>query len=243
MRSRLPLLCLACSLLGCYGGVDDSPRSEILDDVDASPGEDVADDVTAARELQHPASGWIELESSPVVPWCGAVLVAPDVVVTSARCLDGWHHSFMDVGFGAVQTRRYGIAEVEIQADVDRLHALAALRLDEPVVGIDPVEIGSPRANACEVQAVSYLFVVRGDAGSRWLWEGCLAEGRLVATAGAPNCHGDLGAGAFMADGSLAGIAVDAWSDGGCVPGQLLATVADHGAFFDAALDMSHPEL
>jgi hypothetical protein len=243
MRSRLPLLWLACSTLGCYGGVDDTPRSEIRDDAEGVDDEVADDEPAAARTLQHPASGWIELESSPVLPWCGAVLVAPDVVVTSASCLDGYHHSFMDVGFGAVATRRYGIAEVEIQADVDpREHALAALRLDEPVQGVQPVELDTARSRACGVQAVSYLFVVRGDAGSRWLWEGCLANGRLVATAGAPNCHGDLGAGAFMADGSLAGITIDAWTEGGCAPGQILATVADNEAFFDLALDLSRPD-
>lgn len=198
--------------------------------------------VPADREMQLPASAWMDHEDSPIMPWCGAVLVAPDVVVTAARCVEGWDKSYMNLGFGRIQSTVYPIAEIVLQRDIEpREHALAALRLAEPVRGVDPVELALPQGQVCNAQSVSFVYVLRGEESSRDVWSGCLNGGELRATAGAPNCHGDMGVGVFLPDGSLAGVAVDAVSEGGCVPGHRIATVADNEAFFDLALELSQP--
>jgi hypothetical protein len=242
MRSRFSVLLLAGSLGGCYVGSEDAPRSEIVDDPAGELAVAGAEVVPADRSMRHTASAWLDHEDSPIMPWCGAVLVAPDVAMTAARCVDGWDKSYLNIGFGSLSATAYPIAEIRVQHDaVDRQTALAAIRLEEPVRGIDPVELALPADRVCDVQSVSWIYVLRGEESSRGVWSGCLDDGELRATAGSPNCHGDMGVGAFLPDGSLAGIAVDAWSEGGCVPGHRIATVADNEAFFDLALELSQP--
>jgi hypothetical protein len=189
------------------------------------------------------AAGWIEHAESPIVPWCAAVLVAPDVAVTSALCAQ-WPGEFLSVGFGpAGAGRRYAVERIELQTDAAREDlALAALVLDRPVEGVEPVALGSADRPVCGVQSVSYEFVLRGDEGDRWAWSGCLTPGvraSVEATEGAPNCHGDLGAGVFSERGELLGITVDAWSAEGCVEHALIATVDASERFFEHALDQS----
>jgi len=244
MHSRsYVLLLLAGSSAACYVGTEDAPRSEIVEDAAGEvAGEDAEVARPADRHMLHPASAWLDHAESPIMPWCGAVLVAPDVAVTAARCVDGWDKSYLDLGFGGIESTVYEIAEIVVQREVEpREHALAAVRLAQPVRGVDPVELTLPRGEVCDVQSVSYVYVLRGEDSSRGVWSGCLSQGELRATRGSPNCHGDMGVGAFLADGSLAGVAIDAWSEGGCVPGHRIATVADNEAFFDLALELSRP--
>jgi hypothetical protein len=199
-------------------------------------------DDPADRTMRHPAAAWLDHEDSPIMPWCGAVLVAPDVAVTAARCVEGWDRSYLGLGFGPTDSTVHEIAEIVVQREVEpREHALAAVRLVDAVRDVDPVELALPRAEVCDVQSVSYVYVLRGDHSSRGVWSGCLNANELRATAGTPNCHGDMGVGAFLPDGSLAGVAVDAWSEGGCVPGHRIATVVDNEGFFDLALELSRP--
>jgi hypothetical protein len=40
---------------------------------------------------------------------------------------------------------------------------------------------------------------------------------------------------------ALLGVAVDAWSDGGCALGHRFASVEENAAFFDVAMDLSTP--
>ncbi|HET6583075.1 MAG TPA: trypsin-like serine protease [Nannocystaceae bacterium] len=245
MRKLASILLLGCSS-ACYVGLDGDDDSVELNEDDAVflADAELGGEIAATRAMALPASGWLDHEGSPITPWCGAVLVAPDVVVTAAHCLDGLHYSFIDVGFGRIGSRTYEIAESIVQSDaIDRDRALAAFRLTEPVVGVEPVELDVRRQDVCEVLSVVYRYVLRGEESERSLWSGCITADELRATAGTPNCHGDMGTGAFLSDGSLVGVAVDAWSEEAvCVPGHRLATVADNEAFFDLALDLSRPE-
>lgn len=243
MRARLSILLLAGSSAACYVGTEDAPpRSEIVDDPAGEIAVEATVAVPAARTMRHPASAWIDHVDSPILPWCGAVLVAPDVAVTAARCVDGWDKSYLELGFGALETTTHEIVEIVVQRDVEpREHALAAVRLAAPVSGVEPVELALTRTAVCDVQSISYVYVLRGEHSSRGVWSGCLEAGELRATHGVPNCHGDMGFGAFLPDGSLAGVAIDAWSEGSCVPGHRIATVTDNEAFFDLALELSAP--
>jgi hypothetical protein len=244
---RASLLALASTLLACDVANDgSSPSQPIADDRDeASDGEITV--APATTELA--ASGWIELADSPIVPWCGAVLVAPDVAITSARCVLGYDAGFLEVGFGQVgATKKVAVDRVELQRDVAPELALAALQLSEPVVGAHPADLtkADPRERICGVRSVSYTYALVGEPSPRWSWAGCIDPREpswITAEVGAPNCHGDLGAGAFLPNGALLGVVVDARSDGDCVLEERIASFADttNEAFIDSALELSRP--
>lgn len=257
MRCHLPVLSLllACSA-ACYGGAPGDEDGEPVpfadeDDDSARP----ADAITPARRgTALPGAAWLDRADSPITPWCAAVLVAPDVVITAARCIDSPSTGHLRVGFGDIATPAYAVAEIVLQddsTDPHPDHALAALRLAGPVDDVAPVDLALGRDGVCDVSSVANRYVIRGDAGRRWLWRGCVVDDALTAEvdaeasdadeSDAPNCHGDMGAGAFAPDGALLGVAVDAWSDGGCALGHRLASVAGNAAFFERAMDLSTP--
>jgi hypothetical protein len=200
------------------------------------------DHLVELSDVPFAAAGWVEHADGPVVPWCGAVLVAPDVAITTADCA-GSPEAYLSVGFGLVGSRRYGVERIEMQTDAQRDDiALAALVLDRPVDGVEPVALGRADRAVCGATSISYEFVLRGEPGERWSWSGCFTPGvraSLAATEGAPNCHGDMGAAVFDEHGALLGITVGAWSDDGCVENALVATVDESERFFDRALELS----
>lgn len=246
---RPHLLALSLLLVGsaaCYAGVepddDIEPVAFAADDDDGRPADAILP--AARRGAALPGAAWLDRADSPITPWCAAVLVAPDVVVTGARCIDSPSTSHLRVGFGDIATPAYAVAEIVLQddsTDPDPDHGLAALRLAGPVQDVAPVDLALGRDGLCDVSSVANRYVIRGDAGHRWLWRGCVVDDALEAEVDAPNCHGDMGAGAFTADGALLGIAVDAWSDGGCALGHRLASVAKNAAFLELAMDLSAP--
>lgn len=247
MRCRLPVLSLllACSA-ACYVGAEGNEGADPVpfadDEDDARPADAVIP--AARRGTALPGAAWLDRADSPITPWCAAVLVAPDVVVTAARCIDSPSTSHLRVGFGDIAAPAYAVAEIVLQddsTDPHPDHGLAALRLAGPVQGVAPVDLTLGREGMCDVSSVANRYVIRGDAGRRWLWRGCVVDDALEAEVDAPNCHGDMGAGAFTADGALLGVAVDAWSDGGCALGHRLASVAKNAAFFERAMDLSTP--
>jgi hypothetical protein len=246
MRVLLLLVVLGSSSVACYVGPSGGERSEILAEEEQIEVVTAAGEPSAQRPMRHPAAAWIDHEGSPILPWCGAVLVAPDVAVTAARCIDGWDRSWLNVGFGAVDGAVVPIDEIVVQRDVEpREHALAALRLAEPALGVEPMTLTIAAPPSCGVETVAYRYVLRDEAvreedAVRRVWTGCLEGDRVRADAGEPNCHGDMGAGAIAGD-ALVGIAVDAWSEGACMVGHELATVAANEAFFDEALELSRP--
>ncbi len=239
---RTSILLLVLSVMACHSTDDGALRSDddegLAETAPGAPAPAPAPD----RWLPLAASGWIDHEDSPITPWCGVVLIAPDVVVTAARCLGGYDRRDFAVGFGAVGSKHLEIDEALEQQDARNPdHALVALRLAGPVDGIEPVSLDLRRDGPCDVESVGYRYAPRGDASARWVWGGCLDSGTLIASAGEPNCHGDMGTGAFLADGALVGVAIDIWSEGGCAKGHLLATVTDNESFFDSALELSRP--
>lgn len=257
MRCRLPVLSLllACSAAACAAEPDEDaePVPSAADDDDgARPADAIVP--AAHRGAALPGAAWLDRADSPITPWCAAVLVAPDVVVTAARCIDSPSTSHLRVGFGDIATPAYAVAEIVLQddsTDPHPDHALAALRLAGPVQDVAPVDLALGGDALCDVSSVAHRYVIRGDPSRRWLWRGCVVDDALTASSDAeesdtdesdaPNCHGDMGAGAFAPDGALLGVAVDAWSDGGCALGHRLASVAKNAAFFERAMDLSTP--
>lgn len=209
-------------------------------------------------QLPHQAGGFLEHARSPLVPFCHAVLIAPDVVVTAARCVDdGWWE--LSFGVGEVGGEMIAVDEAMLHpfAADGPGHALVALRLEHPVRGVVPAIAMVPEEVPCGVEIPSYDVVLRGEEGTRHIWTACGLEpatgeeGNLfVAMDGYPNCHGDSGAGAF--DAREDGDHIIGWVTGAghlgaphpideiCVTDVELASAADNMDFLTAALALSH---
>lgn len=207
-------------------------------------------------ELRHLAGGFLEHARSPLVPFCLGVLVARDVVVTSARCVDdGW--SELSFGIGAVGSATIPVDDAMLHplAQEDAHHALVALVLARPVLSVAPAEGIVPREVPCGVEIPSYEVALRGASALRSVWTACgLTQRRdvFIAMDGYPNCHGDSGAGVF--DGERMDDGVIGWVtaaghlgpphpiDDVCVTDVEIASVADNPEFLAAALSLSRTD-
>ena len=190
------------------------------------------------------ASGRLELESSPISPWCGAVLVAPDVAVTATHCVAGHYPEAFSVAFGdpsmAELAPRATVADVIAETEA----TLAILVLEKPVVAIAPATLADDDAGSrCGAAAVSHEYVAKheDDPGARWLVTGCLDGEQLDALDDTPNCHGEQGSGVFV-DGSLVGITIgmgDAFDGRGCAAALRVARLDRDDAVVQAALALA----
>jgi hypothetical protein len=186
----------------------------------------------------HPAAIHILLDDAFIRPWCGGVLVAPDVVVTAANCAAGVSASRLEIG--TMIPGVHGEHAVEQVAPLARDPRLVALVLEEPVEGVEPASIARLEDDECGVQSVSYLYVAGPDAPlSRWVWSGCYtAETHAVEPVrGEPNCHGDSGAPVFDEDGDMIGVVVAASGHDVCID-ELTLAGPESGAY-DEALELS----
>lgn len=199
----------------------------------------VAERSPASLEIAHPASGWMEIERSPLVPWCGAVLIAPDVALTATDCLQGVYRDEISAGFGNPERDR-AIPVIEVEAlPGDRLVALV---LEEPVVGVEPASF-TPVSPTCDTTGISYEHTVRGESVERWTWSGCVDPSTELPTLkveqGQPNCHGEGGAGVFS-NAELVGVVIGGHGPG-CIDTVEMATLATDAAAIERALDRSAP--
>lgn len=203
------------------------------------------------QALAHPTGGWLEHARSPLVPFCHAVLIAPDVVVTSSRCADdGWDELAFGVGASGTASIPVVAALRHPMAVEDPQHALIALVLEGPVAGVEPAQLVEPQLPPCGVELPTYRVALRGEESDRRIWTACALDvegerdGVLVAMEGYPNCHGDSGAGAFVPGERDR---VMGWVTGAgflgprhpehevCVTSVELATVQANRAFLDDA--------
>jgi hypothetical protein len=216
--------------------------------------------IAALAPVAHPTGGYLEHERSPLSPYCHAVLIAPDVVVTASRCAeDGWSELSFGIGEVGGETIPVDAVMYHPEAGEDRGHALVALVLEHPVAGIEPALTAIPEAVPCGVELPSYEIARRGDAAPRHVWTACAidsedeqdVESVFLAMDGYPNCHGDSGAGAFLGGPAGTEDRVIGWVTGAghygsrhpvdsiCVTHVELATVADNLDFLAAARERS----
>ncbi len=223
-------------LLGCDVGVEPGFDYELSGGAQVGPAAapSASGDFDArSRPWVHGAAGYLVLDDSPIEPWCGGVLVAPDVVMTSSACVEGHGTSRVAVGFSLPND---GVLhEVDRTVVLDADPRLAALLLASPVEDIAPARVGELARSRCDVDSVSYRYVTGDDISDRWVWTGCFeAEGAaLVPDDGGPNCHGDSGAPAFSRD-ALVGIVVGASGAAPCVERVVLAVPSEDDAFAEA---------
>ncbi len=234
---------LCFSIPGCGGGDDAvaaggaEGASAVPERVLPAPGEE-----PAPQALAEPW-GWFETRNSPVTPFCSVLLVAPDVVMTAAVCLDDQAPSDLTVGFGeALAPADIAVKSVHILSADPRL---AALVLDAPSLPAQPASLAVAKPGA-KVHSVSIQHVVRGtDAGRWWTWVGAAtadSDGVLVVepSQDAPNCHADLGAPLFAASGPAVGLVVGArMGDDPCADAIEFAPVHPSDDAFDEALALS----
>jgi len=178
------------------------------------------------------ASGRLELLDSPISPYCGAVLVAPDVAVTAASCVAGHYPEAYSVAFGdpsmAELAPRAMVADILTDRDAD--DPIAVLVLDTPVLAIPAAKLPTHRIeSSCQASAVSHEYVAKheNDPGARWLVTGCLEGEQLEALDDAPNCHGEQGSGVFV-DGTLVGLTMgmgDTFDGRGCTTALRVARI------------------
>ena len=205
-----------------------------------------------APMIAHVAGGWLEHARSPIVPFCQGVLIAPDVVVSAARCADeGWHELSFGVGEATGETIPVVSVLRHPLAAEDPAHALIALVLERAVTGVAPARLEAPAEAPCGVELPTYRATLRGEEGARTLWTACPLDddtSRLVAMEGYPSCDGQSGAGAFVPGSrdDVIGWVTSAGRDGPahpeheiCVTSVGLATVGANRAWLAEALARS----
>lgn len=214
-----PVVGSALFVLVLAGGAcdEDVPARFGPDDFETASGEaDSEADANAARrsgmtqregaELgPYPSSGWLDFDDAAVTPWCGTVLVAPDVALTATHCVSGIHVDRVRLGFGEVASQGLRARRLE---PLEAAPELTAVVLAQPVADVEPATLGGRLLDGTRIESVSYLHVPRGDTSARWVWRGESEAGEVLVRDGEPNCHSDPGAGAFDPEGNLVGIVV-----------------------------------
>jgi hypothetical protein len=103
---------------------------------------------------------------------CTAVLIAPNVVLTAAHCVDdvkSWEVTKLRFGTGPVGGRTTGVARRVFHPGYlgDQGHDLAVLILKGNVPGVTPATLGNgPAAPSCATRAVGYGRTTYGPAGT-----------------------------------------------------------------------------
>jgi hypothetical protein len=227
----------AVSATGCLEADDSTLASDPGDGARGVSNESGRRPEALSTSLAHAAAVHILHDDSFIRPWCGGVLVAPDVVITSAACVFDVRASHLEVGtMVAGIDEEHAVAQI---APLERDPRIVALVLEQPIEGIEPASVAVPEGDECGVQSVSYLYVGPDAPLSRWVWSGCYTEetAAVEPTDGEPNCHGDNGAPVFDEDGDVIGVVVEASGREACVDEVILAGPGS-GAY-DEALELS----
>jgi phosphohistidine swiveling domain-containing protein len=211
---------LAASLAAASCDAEEEPSTQSTSDEQ--------DLVGGSAESRFRAVGYISATGSDDV-LCGATLIARNVAVTAAHCVDRSRDEQLQFGVGEVGDRvRYGVASIHVhpdahlesQGDIDLVHTLllydlAYLLLDEPVADVEPARLSTAKPkHGQEVQLVAYGplandSVRRKGVRGRVVLNANLAGDTIVEIAprdGGAVCHrdGDEGHAAVLAgDGGV----------------------------------------
>lgn len=190
--------------------------------------------IGGAPESGYPAVGFLRDngwgEHGEVT--CGATLIAPDVALTAAHCVENTSdpEKYL-VGFGTIANDppdpanvRRKVSEairhpsyVAVDSEAGSPHDIAILRLAEPVLDREPAKIAEPETT-CDYRYVGYgrtnpggVFSLHWEAGERKSAQTCVRAQRpteiTIRGVDGGNCWGDSG-GPLMAEGKNVVVAV-----------------------------------
>lgn len=183
-----------------------------------------------------PGAGWLDVPNAVLKPYCAAVRIDATHILTSYDCTTDTYD--MRFGTGSVGEDPAVVTAVETMADEPRLASLELAEgpaLDAMAEPTALDERPDSKLDGERVRGLSFDYAPRAEEAATWTFEGTLradAEGlRVVLDAtgdevGAPNCHGDSGAGIYTEGGALVGLVVavaGSSEDLGCVTELLLA--------------------
>ena len=181
--------------------------------------------IGGAPEAGYAAVGFLLDMHEGATVFCGATLVAPDVAVTAAHCVDPMAGADRYVmGFGTVANEpprpenvRRAITEVirhpsyaPVNLDAGSPFDIAVLRLAEPVTDREPANIGAA-TTSCDYRYVGYgrstpggVFVLHTEWGERKSVQTCVrsqtAQELVIRGVDGGHCWGDSG-GPLMVEG------------------------------------------
>jgi len=203
----------------------------------------------ALSDAQILAIGWLYGTGYPDQPFCTGTLIAPDLVVTAAHCVNGTGAG--EVGFGVgVEPSAYDGVFMSVGVYPNREADAALIRLGEDVTasGLDitPIPVNSAALDSSLVgdpaQAGGYGDTYSERSG-RWFAtvyvESVLDDEIVVDGRGDQGiCYGDSGSSLIKlnAAGEPVALAVESWGDSSCVD-------IDHMTRLDPLYDWIAPVL
>lgn len=198
--SRSLALAAAITLVGCAPAI----------------GSQDGDVVDGQADRRVRAVGYL-IRDDDEVPYCTATLVASDVAVTAAHCLDQQDGKPLAFGLGTVDVGERIAVTAGLSHPVwdpgkaaansgprEWLHDVAVLRLAAPVAGVTPLEVGESAAPRCGATAMGYG---RDTAGGPEVTEGYDGERRSTTM-----CVDAVAHGMIFAHGTNGGLC---WGDSG----------------------------
>ena len=198
MRLHVAIALLWVAAVGCTGPVDS--------------GVSLDDHLLAAPSVA--AAAYLEVERSPVFPFCNATLLGPRQAVTPRACVASLAPSRIIV-HGPKPTDWGGVRTESIRYADD----LAVLTLAADGARA-PVKLTTPSEGTCDLRVEGYAHGASNSEPKRLSWEGCLADSEdgllhVDLMSGTDFCHHSSGASVFLGN-DLVGVVVGAESHDGC---------------------------
>lgn len=195
---------LAMHSMGCatrYEVITEADQGAVADAEGRSAGNSKS---SLTSGLRHAASGYVDVEGSPVVPWCQATYLGVNstgnpVALTSSRCANDLDGHEIKVGFGEVG-QNATIKVIGVEEMGDGLAALYLLRKPRQVAAPAIGTMDKPATEECNVSTAAYGYGNRHDLPARMDVSGCAEEHTLKPQEALTSCLTTSGGGIFIGE-------------------------------------------
>lgn len=216
---RISLFCLAALPLfsgGCLSELAYAADSseDAVGDRSGGGGTDSSHRDDPHRVVVDPAfarAGWIHAPASLVLPYCPAVLLDANTALATGACMDELASVEMEFGLDVPGAGpQWGVAKVSAWRDDSSLRRLTLATEVDRADSLPPMKRLS--TGVYEVHLRAFAYVPADEVSWQWTWTGTLdVDGDEASLSpddieASGNCHGDLGAGVYLASGELVGI-------------------------------------